>query len=179
MSRIGKAPIHLPGKVTFTYKDFKVVVEGPKGKLERSLVFDGKFEMKDNILSVISDGTDGGSKAFHGLVRSLVNSMVVGVSEGFSKSLKIVGVGYKAQMQGKALLLTIGYSHTVSYAIPDGISIEVPDQNTITVTGIDKQLVGQVAADIRRFRGPEPYKGKGIRYSDETVRRKAGKTVVK
>lgn len=179
MSRIGKLPILLPENVRVSFEDSRVLVEGPRGKIERVLDFDGELRVDGNKVMVISRGQDSRARAFHGLVRALVNNMVIGVSRGFSKTLKIVGVGYKAQLQGKTLVLNLGYSHPIQYPIPDGISIEVPDPNTITVKGIDKQLVGQCASDIRRFRAPEPYKGKGIMYADERLRRKAGKTGVK
>jgi large subunit ribosomal protein L6 len=179
MSRIGKLPITLPDNVKVFFEDSKVIVEGPRGKIERVFNFDGEFKVDGNKVVVVSRGQDPKSKATHGLVRALVNNMVIGVSRGFSKTLKIVGVGYKAQLQGKNLVLNLGYSHPIQYSIPDGITIEVPDPNTITVNGIDKQLVGQCAADIRNFRAPEPYKGKGIMYADEKLRRKAGKTGAK
>jgi len=179
MSRIGKLPILLPENVRLSFENSRVLVEGPRGKLELGLNFEGELKVDGNKVMVISKGQDSRAKAFHGLIRALVNNMVIGVSRGFSKTLKIVGVGYKAQLQGKTLVLNLGYSHPIQYPVPDGISIEVPDPNTITVKGIDKQLVGQCASDIRRFRPPEPYKGKGIMYADEKLRRKAGKTGVK
>jgi len=179
MSRIGKLIIKLPEKIQFSYKDSKVTVEGPRGKLEKKILFNGKIQHDNNVLKLVNEGTDKGSGALYGLTRSLIHSMVIGVTQGFSKTLKIVGVGYKAQVQGHALVLNLGYSHTINFGIPEGIKIDVPDQNTVIISGIDKQLVGQVAADIRKYRMPEPYKGKGIMYSDEIVRRKAGKAVVK
>ncbi len=177
MSRIGKAPITLPENVTFANKETRVIVTGPNGKLEMDIPFKGKYEVKENILTIIPE--DANERAFYGLTRSLINNMVIGVSEGFSKSLKIIGVGYKAQVQGKGLVLNVGYSLPVNYTIPEGVSVEVLEQNTIVVKGIDKQLVGQVSAEIRKFRPPEPFKGKGIMYVDERVRRKAGKAAAK
>ncbi len=177
MSRIGKAPIKLPEKVTFAHEKTMVKVIGPNGKLEMDIPFEGKYEIKDNVVTIIP--TDTSKRAFYGLTRSLIYNMVIGVSKGFSKSLKIVGVGYKAQVQEKKLVLNVGYSQPVTYTIPEGVSIEVAEQNTIVVKGIDKQLVGQVSAEIRGFRPPEPYKGKGIMYANERVRRKAGKAAVK
>ncbi len=177
MSRIGKAPIKLPENVTFTHEETRVKVTGPNGKIEMDIPFEGKYELKDNVVTIIP--ADDSKGAFYGLTRSLINNMVIGVSKGFSKSLKIVGVGYKAQVQEKKLVLNVGYSQPVTYMVPEGVSVEVAEQNTIVVKGIDKQLVGQVSAEIRRFRPPEPYKGKGIMYADERVRRKAGKASVK
>jgi len=177
MSRIGKAPIKLPENVTFTQEKTRIIVTGPNGKLEMDIPFKGRIEVKDNLITIIPENSN--ARAFHGLTRSLINNMVIGVSEGFSKNLKIVGVGYKAQVQGKNLVLNVGYSQPVNYRIPDGVSVEVTEQNTIVVKGIDKHLVGQVSAEIRKFRPPEPYKGKGIMYTDERVRKKAGKASVK
>lgn len=179
MSRIGKLTIQLPANVRFMYNDSIVTVEGPKGKLEKTVKFSGKILTEDNTLKLVSDKTDKKSKALYGLTRSLINSMVVGVTEGYSNTLKIIGVGYKAQLRGKALVLNLGFSHVIQFNIPDGIKIEVPDSNSVVVSGIDKQLVGQVAADIRRLRLPEPYKGKGITYSNEKIRRKASKAGIK
>lgn len=179
MSRIGKLTIQLPANVRFMYNDSIVTVEGPKGKLEKTVKFSGKILTEDNTLKLVSDKADKKSKALYGLTRSLINSMVVGVTEGYSNTLKIIGVGYKAQLRGKALVLNLGFSHVIQFNIPDGIKIEVPDSNSVVVSGIDKQLVGQVAADIRRLRLPEPYKGKGITYSNEKIRRKASKAGIK
>lgn len=179
MSRIGKLPIKLPDNVKCTYKDSKVTVEGPKGKLEKAVTFSGEVKTEKGMVSLISGESDISEKAVYGLTRSLINSMVIGVNEGFTKTLKIVGVGYKAQLQGKNLLLNLGFSHSIDFLIPAGIEIDVPDMTTVIISGIDKQLVGQVAADIRKFRPPEPYKGKGIIYSDEVIRRKAGKAGIK
>ncbi len=179
MSRIGKQPIKLPGNVKLSYENSKVVVEGPRGKIEQQFRFDGTLKVEGDKVFVISGGEDNRARAFHGLVRSLVNNMVTGVSQGFHKSLKIVGVGYKAQVQGRTLVLNLGHSHPIRYAIPEGVSIEVPDPNTVVVSGPDRQLVGQSASDIRKFRPPEPYKGKGVMYVDEVLRRKAGKAGVK
>ena len=177
MSRIGKAPVRLPENVTFSQEGTKIRVNGPKGSLEMDIPFEGKFEIKDGVITVIPVNNQ--KRAFWGLTRSLLNNMVIGVSTGFSKSLKIVGVGYKAQVQGKNLVLNVGFSQPVNYTIPEGVTVEVTEQNTLIVRGIDKQLVGQVAAEIRKFRPPEPYKGKGIMYADERIRRKAGKAAVK
>ncbi len=179
MSRIGKQPVMLPEKVKVELKGRHVSVEGPKGRLELDLNYSGKIAVEENRVVVEPEGADRNSRASYGLVRTLINNMVIGVSEGFVKTLKIVGVGYKAQMDGKKLVLNLGYSHPIEYAMPDGITVEVPDPNTVVVGGIDKQLVGQCASEIRGFRKPEPYKGKGVMYTDEHVRRKAGKATVK
>ena len=179
MSRIGKLPITLPENVSVQFEDARVTVQGPKGKLQRNIRFPGKIISEGNTLKLLNEGNDKNSKALYGLTRSLLHNMVIGVTEGFLKTLKIVGVGYKAQLQGKTLALNLGLSHVVQFPIPEGVKIDVPDPNTIVVGGIDKELVGQVAADIRRFRKPESYKGKGIMYADETIRRKAGKAGIK
>ncbi len=179
MSRIGKSPIILPPGVKCVYKAPKVTVEGPKGKLEKTIKFGGKIKTDEDNITIISKEEDKKNKALYGLTRSLINSMVMGVTEGFVKTLKIVGVGYKAQIEGKGLLLNLGHSHPIEYQVPDGVKIDVPDMNTVVVSGNDKQIVGQVASEIRKFRPPEPYKGKGVMYSDESIRRKAGKTGIK
>jgi large subunit ribosomal protein L6 len=179
MSRIGKLQIALPEKVSVQHENSTFTVEGPKGKLRKTIRFDGKVERRDNLLQLVNERSDKSSMALHGLARSLLYNMVVGVTKGFTRTLKIIGVGYKAQVQGKMLTINVGYSHAVEFPLPEGITIDVPDPNTIVVNGIDKELVGQVASDIRRFRPPEPYKGKGIMYSDETIKRKAGKAGVK
>ena len=179
MSRIGKMPISIPEKVQLQYTDSLMKVEGPKGKLEMTVSFSGSIKIEDNVVLVEAAGEDKGSRAEQGLVRSLLNNMVVGVTQGFSKTLKIVGVGYKAQAQGKKLQLNLGYSHPINYTVPEGIDVQTPDPNTVVVRGIDKQAVGQCASEIRKFRKPEPYKGKGVMYIDEHIRRKAGKAAVK
>jgi len=177
MSRVGKQPIKVPAGVKVVIDKELVKVEGPKGKLDFSLPYGVKVELNDDqcIVTRLSDIKDHRMK--HGLVRALVNNMVVGVTEGFSKELEIQGVGFKAQLNGKKLVLNLGFSHPIEYDIPDGIAIETPKPTQIILKGIDKQQVGQVAAEIRLFYKPEPYKGKGIRYLGEYVRKKAGKTV--
>ncbi len=176
MSRIGKSPIDVPGDVDVSITDAEVTVKGPKGQLSRSLPGGITVRRDGETLLVERPDDERGSRALHGLVRSLVNNMVVGVTNGFRKDLDIVGVGYRAAAQGKAKLdLSLGFSHPVVVEAPDGVEFVVPQPTRIEVHGIDKQLVGQVAADIRALRKPEPYKGKGVRYVDERVRRKAGK----
>ena len=178
MSRIGKLPISVPSGVDIAIADQTVTVKGPKGSLSRT--FHDKVAVSvDNGSCVVTRADDlRESKALHGLTRALMNNMITGVSEGYSKTLKIVGVGYRGAVQGKKLELQVGFSHSVSITAPDGIEFEAPDQTTIVIRGIDKELVGQVSANIRKVRPPEPYKGKGIRYEDEYVRRKAGKAGV-
>ena len=177
MSRIGKKPIPLPSGVDVTINGNHVAVKGPKGSLELDAPEDITVTREGDDLLVGRPDDERQHRALHGLTRSLVNNMVVGVSDGFSRDLEIVGVGYRATAQGpNKIELALGFSHPVHVDAPDGITFEVPAPNRITVRGIDKQLVGQVAADIRKVRKPEPYKGKGIRYSDERVLRKAGKS---
>jgi large subunit ribosomal protein L6 len=175
MSRIGRKPISVPESVTIDVSPGHVAVKGPKGELAQALSSDMKVEQSDGVLTVERPTNRGEHRALHGLTRSLIANMVEGVTDGFEKRLEIQGVGYRAQLKGKNLELALGYSHPVSIEAPEGIEFEVPQQTEIIVRGIDKQLVGQVAADIRKRRPPEPYKGKGIRYRDEHVMRKVGK----
>jgi large subunit ribosomal protein L6 len=175
MSRIGRKPISVPESVTVELAPGRVSVKGPKGELQQSLVAEMKVEQENGTVTVSRPTDRGEHRALHGLTRSLIANMVEGVTEGFEKRLEIQGVGYRAQLKGKSLELALGYSHPVSIQPPEGIEFEVPQQTEIIVRGIDKQLVGQVAADIRKRRPPEPYKGKGIRYRDEHVARKVGK----
>ena len=177
MSRIGKNPITIPAGVTVDIAaDNTVTVKGPKGTLSQQVNKDITVKHEGNQLILTRPTDDKPHKSMHGLYRSLLNNMVVGVTEGFSKNLEINGVGYRAQLQGTKLVLNLGYSHPVEIDPPAGISFECPTPNKITVKGISKQQVGQTAADIRKWREPEPYKGKGIKYDYETVRRKVGKT---
>lgn len=176
MSRIGKQPISLPKGVSVEMKGMMVTVKGPKGQLSQTFPPEMTVEQEDGVLSVKRPSDNRQHRALHGLSRALLNNMVVGVSEGFSKTLMIEGVGYRAEMSGKNLVLNLGYSHPITYPPPQDISFEVEDRGKrVIITGIDKQAVGQIAAVIRKQRPPEPYKGKGVRYSDETIRRKAGK----
>lgn len=177
MSRIGKQPIPVPPGVEVTIAGRRVAVKGPKGALELEAPPDIEVSRAGDDVVVTRPDDERGHRALHGLTRSLVANMVVGVSEGFSKDLEIVGVGYRAIARGSDTIeLQVGYSHPVPVKAPAGITLEVPAANRVTVRGVDKQLVGQVAADIRKIREPEPYKGKGIRYSGERVARKAGKS---
>jgi large subunit ribosomal protein L6 len=175
MSRIGKKPIAIPDGVTVDVKPELVSVKGPKGELDQAVSGDIKVLQSDGTLTVERPTDRGEHRALHGLTRSLIANMVQGVTQGFEKRLEIQGVGYRARLQGKALELSVGYSHPVSVTAPEGIEFEVPAPNQVVVRGIDKQLVGEIAARIRRTRPPEPYKGKGIRYEGEHVRRKVGK----
>jgi large subunit ribosomal protein L6 len=175
MSRIGKLPIKLPNNVTAEVSDNHVKVTGPKGELEYDFSNQVTVAIQDGIIEVtrVDDGVE--AMKMHGLTRTLIDNMVVGVSEGFKKELEIIGIGYRAAVSGSKLTLNLGYSHPIDYIAPQGITISV-EKNIVTVSGIDKQLVGQVSAEIRAFRKPEPYKGKGVKYVTERIRRKAGKT---
>jgi large subunit ribosomal protein L6 len=176
MSRVGRAPIAVPSGVTVTVEDARVTVNGPQGSLTRSIPGAITVRQEDSTLMVERPDDERHNRALHGLTRSLVANMVAGVTEGFSKELEIVGVGYRAAARGPSQLeLALGFSHPVSVNAPDGVTFEVPVPTRIVVRGIDKEKVGQVAADIRKLRKPEPYKGKGIRYLGERVIRKAGK----
>jgi len=175
MSRIGRKPIPVPDGVEVKIEPGEVSVKGPKGELKQRISRDMKVEQNDGVITVTRPTDRGEHRALHGLTRSLIANMVEGVTNGYEKRLEIQGVGYRARLQGRNLELSLGFSHPVSVEAPEGITFEVPQQTEIIVRGIDKQLVGETAARIRRIRPPEPYKGKGIRYSDEIVRRKVGK----
>src|SRR5688572_8928476 len=175
MSRIGKKPIPVPDGVTVSVAPGRVTVNGPKGELSQAINPDMKVDQDNGTLTVERPTDRGDHRALHGLTRSLIANMVVGVTDGYEKRLEIQGVGYRARLQGRNLELALGYSHPVSVQVPEGIEFEVPQQTEVVVRGIDKQLVGEIAAQIRKKRPPEPYKGKGIRYAGEHVRRKVGK----
>ncbi len=179
MSRIGKMPIEIPAGVNVKLDGNTISVKGPIGNLSSSFHPNMIIEKEGNIISVKRPDDGKQNRSLHGLTRALINNMVTGVSKGFEKQLEIVGVGFRAQKQGKKLILTIGYSHPVEFDEPQGITIEVPSATTIHIKGADKQLVGEVAAQIRKKRPPEPYKGKGIKYSDEVIIRKEGKAGAK
>ena len=179
MSRTGKKEITIPQGVEVKLNNNLVHIKGPKESIERDIHHAVKIEHEDNALRVKPRVDDNDTRKFHGLSRSLLNNMVVGVTEGFSKSLTLKGVGYRAALKGKELHLTLGYSHPIHYKIPEGIEIKVDKQTTVVVSGIDKELVGQVAANIRAYRKPEPYHGKGVRYTDEVILTKAGKAGAK
>jgi large subunit ribosomal protein L6 len=175
MSRIGQAPIMVPAGVDVTIVGTHITVKGPKGTLDREIPGGITIDVEGDTLTCVRPNDEHKSKALHGLVRSLVNNMVLGVTEGFKKELQIVGVGYRAEAQGNDIRLSLGFSHTIDVKAPEGISFELPAQTQVIVSGIDKEVVGQVAANIRSLRKPEPYKGKGVRYLGERVVRKAGK----
>ena len=177
MSRIGKQPVVVPPKVKVEVKGQKVFVEGPKGKLNFELPSRTRAALDKGQLLVTRDGEDAQARALHGLSRSILNNMVLGVSEGFVKKLEIQGVGFKAAVQGKVVNLVLGYSHPINYPIPDQIKVTVEENTKVTIEGPDKQVVGRVAAELRAYYPPEPYKGKGVRYVGEHVVRKEGKTV--
>ena len=181
MSRIGKLPISIPAGVTVTLKDNVVTVKGPKGEMSQYVnpainvaIEDGHVTLTENDKEMLDNPKQ--KHAFHGLYRSLVHNMVVGVSEGYKKELELVGVGYRAQAKGSKLILTVGYSNPVEMEKPEDLEVNVPDNTTIEISGINKEHVGQFAAEVRAVRSPEPYKGKGIRYEDEYILRKEGKT---
>src|SRR5688572_10839127 len=177
MSRIGKIPVAIPAKVKVEVKGRKVFVEGPKGKLDWALPARTAAAVENNSVVISRQGDDAEAKALHGLSRALINNMVKGVSEGYVKKLEIQGVGFKAAVAGKNVNLSLGYSHPVNYPIPDQIKVTVEENTKLTVEGPNKETVGRVAAEIRSFYPPEPYKGKGVRYVGEQVKRKEGKTV--
>ena len=175
MSRIGKKPVVVPAGVTATIESGTLSVKGPKGTLAMPLSDNIKYEVAEGSISVQPANDSREARAFWGMQRTLVQNLITGVTEGFTKVLEITGVGYRANLQGKNLKLQLGYSHDVDFAVPEGITIVTPDQTTVQISGIDKQQVGQVAAEIRRWRKPEPYKGKGIKYAGEYIFRKEGK----
>ena len=179
MSRIGRMPIAIPAGVTVEVNGNKVTAKGPKGELTQEMHPDMIIEVEGNEVLVKRPSEDKLHKSLHGLTRTLVHNMIVGVSEGYKKELDVVGVGYRVAMEGKKLVMNIGFSHTVDVEPVDGITIEAPAPNKIVISGLDNQLVGQFAADVRKKRPPEPYKGKGIRYTGEVIRRKEGKTGAK
>jgi large subunit ribosomal protein L6 len=176
MSRIGKKPIEIPSGVTVTVNGNTVTVKGPKGQLSRSFNQDIEIKVEGNVITVARPSDAKEHRALHGTTRAILSNMVEGVSKGFERSLELIGVGYRAQKQGKKLVLNVGYSHPVEIEPEEGLEIEVPANTKVVVKGIDKERVGALAANIRQVRPPEPYKGKGIRYEGEYVRRKEGKT---
>ena len=176
MSRIGRLPVETPKGVEAKIDGQRLTVKGPKGSMDLDVHPDMKVVLDDGVIRVERPSDAKNHRALHGLTRSLVQNMVTGVTDGFSKTLEIVGVGYRADAKGKSITLNLGYSHPIEYQPAEGVELACPNQTTVVVSGIDKQKVGQAAAEIRGFRPPEPYKGKGIRYQGEHVRRKAGKT---
>ena len=175
MSRIGKRPVAVPSGVTATDENGMLVIKGPKGTLTMPMLDDVIYSIKEDEILVTPVGPTQQARSAWGMQRTMVQNLVTGVTDGFTKVLEITGVGYRAQAQGRNLRLQLGYSHDVNYALPEGVDVKTPDQNTVEISGIDKQKVGQVAAEIRRWRKPEPYKGKGIKYRGEYIFRKEGK----
>jgi len=179
MSRVGKQPIILSKQVKANFKDRTIYIEGPKGRLELRLPYKIKVEIDNEKILVKRESDDKKTKSLHGTIRALINNMVKGITEGFKKELEIVGVGYKAQLKGQTLVLNLGFSHPIEVSIPKDLKVNLPSQTKIFIEGIDKQKVGEFAAQIRRIYPPDPYKGKGIRYAQEAVRRKLGKALAK
>lgn len=175
MSRVGKKPISLPDKTEVVYKDRQLNVKGPKGSLEMTVHPDVDLQIEDRVINIIIEKEDRSTNAFHGMTRALVANMVHGVSEGFVRVLEVNGIGYRVEVKGNTVVLSVGYSKPVEYELPKGITGEV-EKNQLKLSGIDKQQLGQVASEIRGIRPPEPYKGKGIKYLEESIQRKAGKT---
>ena len=179
MSRVGKKPIPIPEKTKLTYEDRVLTAKGEKGTLRRTIHPAVELQLEDNTVSVSCFADDRSSRAFQGMTRSLVDNMVTGVSRGFERTLEINGIGYRAELKGKQIVLSLGYSHPIEFDLPEGISADVEKNTIIKLSGIDKEALGQTAAAIRMLRPPEPYKGKGVKYAEERIQRKAGKTGTK
>ena len=179
MSRVGRRPIEIPKGVKVAISDGKFTAEGPKGRVSQTLIEGFPVKVEDNVVTVSRTGEAGPDRAKHGLMRALLANAVLGVSEGFSQGLEITGVGYKAEVRGNEVHFALGYSHPIVFKIPEGIKIEIDKANKIMVTGADRQLLGQVSAEIRRLKPPDPYKGKGIKFTGEVIRRKVGKAGAK
>lgn len=179
MSRIGKMPIPIPDGVSVKIDKDQISVKGPKGELSRNRVGNIEIKNEDNTIHLVPLDESRETRAFHGLMRSLVNNMVIGVTEGFTKKLRIVGVGYRGEVKGNTLVLSVGYSHLVEFPLPEGVKANVSKDGVIDVEGIDKEQIGNIAAQIRKVRKPDAYKGKGIRYLDEVVKLKPGKSAIK
>jgi len=179
MSRIGKKPIQIPDDTTITYADKVISVKGKNGLIKNAVHEKVDLKIDDKTITVIPEDQSRKNRAFQGMTRSIINNMIIGVSKGFERTLEINGIGYRAEVNGNLLKLTLGYSHPIEFQLPDGITASVQKQNIIKLSGIDKQAVGQICAEIRALRPPEPYKGKGVKYSEEYIQRKAGKTGTK
>jgi large subunit ribosomal protein L6 len=179
MSRIGKKPIQIPKDMTITYVDKIITVKGKNGSIQNTVHESVDLKIDKDAITVIAKDQSRKNRAFQGMMRSIVNNMIIGVSKGFERTLEINGIGYRAEVNGNLLKLTLGYSHPIEFKLPDGINATIQKQNIIKLSGIDKQVVGQLCAEIRALRPPEPYKGKGVKYSDEYIQRKAGKTGTK
>jgi large subunit ribosomal protein L6 len=179
MSRIGKKPISIPEKTKVTFKDGMVTVQGKNGSLTQAVHADVNLKIENDVINVLAADQSRKTVALQGMVRSILGSMVIGVSKGFERTLEINGIGYRAELKGKSIIFSLGYSHPIDFPLPEGISATVEKNNVVKLSGIDKQLLGQTAARIRQLRPPEPYKGKGIKYAEEHIIRKAGKTGTK
>ena len=179
MSRVGKKPIPVPDKTKITYKDRVITVQGEKGSLQRTIHPAIDLAIDNNIITVTMAEEDRKTRALQGLTRSLVANMLTGVSKGFDRALEINGIGYRAELKGKSILFNLGYSHPINFELPEGVSASIEKNNVVKLSGIDKELIGRTAASIRQLRPPEPYKGKGIKYAEEYIQRKAGKTGTK
>lgn len=179
MSRVGKKPIAVPDKTTITYKDGTITVQGKNGKLSHEVHPDVDLKIEKDRIDVVPKTENRKTRALQGMTRSIVDSMVTGVSQGFERVLEINGIGYRAEAKGKSILFNLGYSHPIDFPLPEGITATVEKNNVVKLSGIDKHLLGQIAANIRQLRPPEPYKGKGIKYAEEYIQRKAGKTGTK
>jgi large subunit ribosomal protein L6 len=179
MSRVGKKPIPVPDKIKITYKDRVIAVKGEKGSLERTIHPEVDLDIADSVVNVTMISETRENRALQGLTRSLVANMLTGVSQGFDRVLEINGIGYRAEVKGKSILFNLGYSHPINFELPEGITASVEKNNVVKLSGIDKELLGRTAASIRQLRPPEPYKGKGIKYAEEYIQRKAGKTGTK
>jgi len=179
MSRVGKKPIPIPGKTKVTYEDRVLTVKGEKGTLRRTIHPAVELQLEDSIVSVSCLADDRSSRAFQGMMRSLIDNMVTGVSKGFERTLEINGIGYRAELKDKQIILSLGYSHPIEFDLPEGISADVEKNTIIKLSGIDKEALGRTAAAIRMLRPPEPYKGKGVKYAEERIQKKAGKTGTK
>ena len=179
MSRVGKKPISIPDKTKVTYKDRVVTVQGKNGTLTQQIHPAVDINIDKDVINVILNDQSRKTMALQGMTRSLLNNMVMGVSQGFERVLEINGIGYRAELKGKSIVFNLGYSHPIDFPLPDGVSAKVDKNNVVKISGIDKQLIGQTAARIRQLRPPEPYKGKGIKYAEEHIQRKAGKTGTK
>jgi len=179
MSRIGKKPIQIPKDITISYADKEIMVKGKNGSMKNTVHENVDLKIDDQTISVIPKDQSRKNRAFQGMTRSIVNNMIIGVSKGFERTLEINGIGYRAEVNGNVLKLTLGYSHPIDFKLPDGVTATVQKQNIVKISGMDKQVVGQLCAEIRSLRPPEPYKGKGVKYSEEYIQRKAGKTGTK
>ncbi|ETR74480.1 MAG: large subunit ribosomal protein L6 [Candidatus Magnetoglobus multicellularis str. Araruama] len=179
MSRVGKKPIEIPKDITISYTDNEITVKGKNGSIKTNIHETVKLKIEDQTITVIPRDLSRKNRAYQGMTRSIINNMIIGASKGFERTLEINGIGYRAEAKGNILKLTLGYSHPIEFKLPDGVSASVQKQTIIKLSGIDKQIIGQLCAEIRALRPPEPYKGKGVKYAEEYIQRKAGKTGTK